>query len=167
MNTLILRTVAPVLTALMLLFSVFVLLRGHNEPGGGFIGGLIAASALAIYGIAFGVSAVRRAIRFHPMAIAGAGLLLAALSGLISIFAGVPFMTGLWIYPEILGVEVPVATVMSFDIGVYLVVVGAITSIALALEQEESEPAEAIGEQPPPVRVKRPRKPAHKPKERG
>lgn len=166
MNTLILRTVAPVLTALMLLFSVFVLLRGHNEPGGGFIGGLIAASALAIYGIAFGVSAVRRAIRFHPMAIAGAGLLLAALSGLISIFAGVPFMTGLWIYPEILGVEVPVATVMSFDIGVYLVVVGAITSIALALEQEESEPAEAIGEQPP-VRVKRPRKPAHKPKERG
>jgi multicomponent Na+:H+ antiporter subunit B len=43
-NTLIFRTVAPFLTALMLLFSVFVLLRGHNEPGGGFIGGLIAAS---------------------------------------------------------------------------------------------------------------------------
>jgi multisubunit Na+/H+ antiporter MnhB subunit len=55
MNTLIFRTIAPVLTALMLLFSVFVLLRGHNEPGGGFIGGLIAASALAIFGIARGV----------------------------------------------------------------------------------------------------------------
>jgi multicomponent Na+:H+ antiporter subunit B len=52
-----------------------VLLRGHNEPGGGFIGGLIGASALSIYGIAYGVAAVRRALRFHPMAIAAFGLL--------------------------------------------------------------------------------------------
>ncbi len=90
MNTLIFRTVAPFLTALMILFSVFVLLRGHNEPGGGFIGGLIAASAFAIYGIAYGVAAVRRAIIVHPMSIAGAGLLLATVSGLISAFAGCP-----------------------------------------------------------------------------
>lgn len=149
MNTLILRTVAPALTALMLLFSIFVLLRGHNEPGGGFIGGLIAASALAIYGIAFGVGAVRRAIRFHPMAIAGAGLLLALLSGLVSILFGVPFMTGLWIYPHIFGVEVPLATVMSFDLGVYLVVLGSIVSIALALEQT-SEPQETEAVRPAP-----------------
>ena len=139
MNTLILRTVAPLITALMLLFSVFVLLRGHNEPGGGFIGGLIAASALAIYGIAFGVTAVRRALRFHPMSIAGFGLLVAVVSGLISIFLGVPFMTGLWIYPSLFGVEVPLATVISFDVGVYLVVVGAITSIALALEERDRD----------------------------
>ncbi|SSC69720.1 unnamed protein product [Ciceribacter sp. T2.26MG-112.2] len=139
MNTLIFRTVAPFLTALMLLFSIFVLLRGHNEPGGGFIGGLIAASAFAIYGIAFGVSAVRRALWFHPMSVAGAGLLLATLSGMLSVVLGVPFMTGLWIYPQIFGVEVPLATVMSFDVGVYLVVVGAITSIALALEERESD----------------------------
>jgi multicomponent Na+:H+ antiporter subunit B len=137
MNTIILRTIAPVITSLMVLFSIFVLLRGHNEPGGGFIGGLIAVSALAIYGIAFGVNAVRRAIRFHPLAIAGAGLLLATVSGLVSMIAGVPFMTGLWIYPSLFGVEVPLATVMSFDIGVYLVVVGAITSIALALEERD------------------------------
>lgn len=139
MNTLIFRTVAPFLTALMILFSVFVLLRGHNEPGGGFIGGLIAASAFAIYGIAYGVAAVRRAIRFHPMAIAGFGLLLSTISGLISVLLGVPFMTGLWIYPHLFGVEVPLSSVMSFDIGVYLVVVGAITSIALALEEKESD----------------------------
>ncbi|MGX5665561.1 Na+/H+ antiporter subunit B [Rhizobium daejeonense] len=135
MNTVIFRVFAPFITALMLMFSVFVLLRGHNEPGGGFIGGLIAASAFAIYGIAFGVQAVRRSLRFHPLSIAGAGLLLSTLSGLISAAFGVPFMTGLWIYPEVLGVEVPLATVMSFDVGVYLVVVGAITSIALALEE--------------------------------
>ncbi len=82
MNTLIFRTIAPFLVALMLLFSVFVLLRGHNEPGGGFIGGLIAASALAIYGIAAGVPAVRRAILFHPLSIAGAGLMMSAVAGL-------------------------------------------------------------------------------------
>jgi len=139
MNTIILRTVAPPITALMLVFSVFVLLRGHNEPGGGFIGGLIAASALAIYGIAHGVAAVRRAIRFHPMAIAGFGLFIATLSGFISLFAGVPFMTGLWIYPSLFGVEVPLATVVSFDIGVYFVVVGAIAGIALALEEREHD----------------------------
>jgi multicomponent Na+:H+ antiporter subunit B len=135
LNTLILRTVAPVVTSLMVLFSIFVLLRGHNEPGGG----LIAVSALAIYGIAYGVAAVRRAIVYHPLSIAGAGLLLAMLSGLVSIAAGVPFMTGLWVYPSLLGVEVPLSTVMSFDIGVYLVVVGAITSIALALEERDSD----------------------------
>ncbi|NML76853.1 Na+/H+ antiporter subunit B [Rhizobium sp. S-51] len=137
MNTVIFRTFAPFITALMLLFSIFVLLRGHNEPGGGFIGGLIAASGFAIFGIAFGVQAVRRALWFHPMSIAGAGLLLATLSGLLSAVFGVPFMTGLWVYPHIFGVEVPLATVMSFDVGVYLVVVGAITSIALALEERD------------------------------
>lgn len=137
MNTLIFRTAAPFLTALMLLFSVFVLLRGHNEPGGGFIGGLIAASAFAIYGIACGVTAVRRAIIFHPLAIAGFGLLASTLAGIVSVFAGVPFMTGLWVYPHLFGVEVALSTVMLFDIGVYFVVVGAFTSIALALEERE------------------------------
>ncbi|ODN68872.1 Na(+)/H(+) antiporter subunit B [Methylobrevis pamukkalensis] len=72
MNTVIFRTVAPYLTSLMLLFSVYVLLRGHNDPGGGFIGGLIAASAFAIYGLSSGVDVVRRSLYFHPMTIAGA-----------------------------------------------------------------------------------------------
>jgi multicomponent Na+:H+ antiporter subunit B len=137
MNTLIFRTVAPFLTALMLMFSLFVLLRGHNEPGGGFTGGLIAASALAIYGIALGVAAVRHAIVFHPLAIAGCGLLLATLAGLLSMPFAVPFMTGLWAYPALLGVTMPLSSVLAFDAGVYLVVVGAITAIALALEEGE------------------------------
>jgi len=135
MRTIIFRTIAPYLAALTALYSIFVLLRGHNEPGGGFIGGLIAASGLAIYGVARGVSPVRRALRFHPMAIAGFGLLLGALAGVISVFASVPYMTGLWIFPVILGVELKLSTTLIFDIGVYLVVVGTITSIALALEE--------------------------------
>ena len=137
MQTLIFRTAAPYLTSLMLLFSVFVLLRGHNEPGGGFIGGLIAASAFAILGIAHGVPAVRRAMYFHPMAVSGSGLLLAGLAGLLSYVFRVPFLTGLWTSISFLGVTVDLSTVMFFDIGVYLVVVGSITSTALALEERE------------------------------
>ncbi|MEN3792867.1 Na+/H+ antiporter subunit B [Fulvimarina sp. MAC3] len=139
MRTIILRFTAPYLTALMALFSIFVLLRGHNEPGGGFIGGLIAASAFAIYGIASGVAPVRRAMVFHPVAIAGAGLMLAVLSGLPSVFTGHEFLTGVWAFPTFLGTEIALSSVLFFDIGVYLVVVGTISSIALALEERESD----------------------------
>lgn len=135
MKSLIFRTITPLIVSVMVLFSIFVLLRGHNEPGGGFIGGLIAVAALSIYGIAFGVETVRRAIVFHPLSIAGAGLLLATLAGLLSMLFHVPFMTGLWVYPVVLGEEIPLSSVMAFDIGVYLVVVGAVTSIALSLEE--------------------------------
>ena len=139
MRTVIFRSIAPYLTSLMVLFSIFVLLRGHNEPGGGFIGGLIAASALAIYGIACGVAPVRRAIYFHPMAIAAFGLFMSAMAGVLSMFVGVPYMSGLWIYPHFFGVEVPLSSVLVFDVGVYLVVVGAIGSIALALEERDRD----------------------------
>ena len=137
MSTIIFRTIAPYLAGLMVLFSVFVLLRGHNDPGGGFIGGLIAASALAIYGISNGVQTVRRAIIFHPMAISGAGLALAAVSGLPSVLVGVPYLTGLWSDFDFFGLGIYVSTPLFFDIGVYLVVVGSITSIALGLEERE------------------------------
>ncbi|MCR9139018.1 MAG: Na+/H+ antiporter subunit B [Alphaproteobacteria bacterium] len=139
MRTLIFSTVAPYLTSLMVVFSIFVLLRGHNEPGGGFIGGLIAASAFAIYGIACGVSPVRRALYFHPMGLAGFGLLVGTLAGVLSVFFGVPFMTGLWAYVPLFGDTVALSTVLMFDIGVYFVVVGSITSIALALEERPSD----------------------------
>ena len=135
MNTVIFRALAPYIPTLMMVFSVFVLLRGHNEPGGGFIGGLIAASALAIYGIANGVPAVRRAIWAHPLHIAGAGLFLSGISGLPSIFANVPYLTGLWTFPTILGVDMYISTILFFDIGVYLVVLGTIGGIALTLEE--------------------------------
>lgn len=137
MNSLILRTLAPLLVSLMVVFSVFVLLRGHNEAGGGFIGGLIAASAFAIYGIANGVQAVRRALPFQPMAIAAFGLLLAAGSGLIGWFYRAAFLQGIWWRVDFPGgVNLHLSTPLIFDIGVYLVVVGAIVSIVLTLEEE-------------------------------
>ncbi|HYI68762.1 MAG TPA: MnhB domain-containing protein [Skermanella sp.] len=71
MDSLILRTATRLLLSLMLLFSFFILLRGHNEPGGGFIGGLIAASAFALHSIAFGPRALRDLLVFDPRSIAG------------------------------------------------------------------------------------------------
>ncbi|MBO6782458.1 MAG: Na+/H+ antiporter subunit B [Alphaproteobacteria bacterium] len=137
MNSLILRTATPLLSGLMLLFSIYVLLRGHNEPGGGFIGGLIGASAFAIYAIAEGLAAARRAIVVPPITIAGTGLLLAALSGVASILFGDAFLTGQWWFPSFAPDMKYASTVVLFDVGVYLVVVGAIAGIAFALEERE------------------------------
>ena len=132
--------IAPYLSALMMIFSVFVLLRGHNEPGGGFIGGLIAASAFAIYGIACGVAPARRALRFPSRWRSPAPALL------MSVLAGLALDLLRRAVPDrALGAADPSAssfelsTLLFFDIGVYLVVLGAITSIALALEERDDD----------------------------
>ena len=70
--------------------------------------------------------AVFKLISFLLMVV---GLAMAAIAGLLSVFSAVPFMTGLWVYPSVLGVEIPLSSVMLFDTGVYLVVVGSITSM--------------------------------------
>jgi multicomponent Na+:H+ antiporter subunit B len=139
MSTLIFRTIAPLIAVVMLVFSVFVTLRGHNEPGGGFIGGLIAASAIAIYGIAIGPDAARRALKADPLAYAGFGVALAGLSGVLSIAYELPYLTGLWTTLHLGEVEVALSTPMIFDIGVYFVVLGSVAAIALGLEDGEGE----------------------------
>lgn len=128
MNTVIFRTMAPVLGIVMIGFSLIVLLRGHNAPGGGFIAALIAASAVIVYGMARGIGEVRRLLRINPMVISGLGVLVGIASGLASLFAGAPFLTGLWLPADLFG------TPGLFDVGVYLTVFGAIASIALGLE---------------------------------
>lgn len=128
MSTLIFRTMSPVICTLFAAFSIIILLRGHNDPGGGFIGGLIAASGAAIYGMSHGVGAVRRLLRFNPITFAGLGVALAAMSGVLSAAFGVPFLTALWLPGYVFGVP------GAFDIGVYLVVFGTLTAVALALE---------------------------------
>lgn len=137
MNSLILRTATPFLVGLTVLFSIYVLLRGHNEPGGGFIGGLIGASAFATYTIAEGAEATKRALIAHPVAIAGFGLFIAGLSGVASIIFGDAFLTGQWWFPAFNPELKYLSTVVLFDIGVYLVVVGAIVSIIIGLEENK------------------------------
>ena len=67
------------------------------------------------------------------------GLFMSGMAGVLSVFASVPYMSGLWIYPHLFGVEIPLSSVLVFDVGVYLVVVGAISSIALALEERDRD----------------------------
>lgn len=139
MNTVIFRTLAPSIVAVMLVFSVYICLRGHNEPGGGFIGGLIAASAISILGMAMGAGEARRALRVDPLAIAGFGVFMAALSGVLSLFTASPFMTSIWFYVELGETTVPLSTPLVFDLGVYLVVFGTISAVALALQHDDGE----------------------------
>lgn len=138
MNSIILRTFTPLLVSLMVVFSIFVLFRGHNEPGGGFIGGLIAASAFCVLGIASGPESVRRALRFPPLAIAGLGLFFGTISGVVAVLFEEPFLTGKWYFPETdLDVKIPIATPVLFDIGVWLVVVGSVVAIVTVLAEWE------------------------------
>ncbi len=96
MISIILRTATKFLITLLLLFSVFLLLRGHNEPGGGFIGGLVAASAYVLHAMAYNVASTLSALRVAPRTLIGVGLVTAAISGLLPLLFGRPFLTGLW-----------------------------------------------------------------------
>jgi multicomponent Na+:H+ antiporter subunit A len=125
------RTAARLLMPLLLLFAVFLLLRGHNEPGGGFVGGLVAAAAFALYAIAFGVEQARRALLVKPMTLLGVGLLIALASGIPAVLMGQPFLTAQWS----LGV-VAAGTPMVFDIGVFLVVSGVALMMIFSLGEE-------------------------------
>ena len=122
------RRQAPVL----LLVSVLVLFRGHNHPGGGFIGGLLAAGGLGFYSLALGPQATREYMRIDPIRLIGIGCLLALSAGLIGWLGGVPFLTGMWTGLPLIG---KVGTPLLFDIGVYLTVIGATVSMLHAFEE--------------------------------
>lgn len=137
MNSLILRVATRFMLPLLLLYSVFLLLRGHNEPGGGFSGGLVAASAFVLYGFAFGVPEAKWALRVDPRGLIGAGLLAALGSGCLSLLYGQPLMTGLWGEWDVPAIgTLHVGTPLLFDTGVYLVVVGVTLSIIFPLAEE-------------------------------
>jgi multicomponent Na+:H+ antiporter subunit B len=134
MDSLILRSAARLLLPLLLLFSIFLLLRGHNEPGGGFSGGLVAAAAFALLTIATDVPTTRRTLRMSPRIFIGAGLLVAVASGAIGLIGGGAFLTGLWAeLPLPGGATLAVGTPLLFDVGVYLVVIGVVLTIVLSL----------------------------------
>jgi len=138
MNSLILQTTAKLFLPIFLLFSVVLLFRGHNSPGGGFVGGLMAAAAVSLYALAFDPGAARRLLRVEPLALIGVGLLVAAASGVPGAVAGRPYMTGMWGTLAFLGADdIHVGTPLLFDAGVYLVVVGVVSAVVLTLAEEK------------------------------
>jgi multicomponent Na+:H+ antiporter subunit B len=137
MNSLILRTAARFLLTLLLVFSIFLLLRGHNAPGGGFVGGLVAAGAFALYGFASNAAEARKALRVDTRTLIGVGLLIAFISGALALFEGKPYLTGLWWEIDLFGVtRFDLSTPLLFDIGVYLVVLGVALMMLFTLAEE-------------------------------
>jgi multicomponent Na+:H+ antiporter subunit B len=137
-QSLILRTAGHFLLPLLLLFSLFLLFRGHNEPGGGFIAGLVAAAAIVLYLFSMDIACARRVLRVDPRSLLGGGMSLAVLSGVPGVFRGQPFFTAQWWEVSLAGVgKVKLSTVLLFDIGVYLVVIGAVLTIMLTLAEAE------------------------------
>jgi multicomponent Na+:H+ antiporter subunit B len=135
--SLILRTATLFLLPLLLLFSLFLLLRGHHLPGGGFVGGLVAAASFVLYSLAYDLPTMRRTLRIEPRNFIGAGLLVAAASGLPALWMGQSFMTGVWGYVELFSVlRLELGTPLIFDVGIYLVVFGVTLTVILTLEEE-------------------------------
>jgi multicomponent Na+:H+ antiporter subunit B len=125
------RYILPV----VLLFSAFLLIRGHNEPGGGFVGGLAASVGFVLFAVSFGVKRAREVLPVDPRVLIGVGLLVAILSGLLPFVLGMPFLTGMW-YPYEIPAIHKIGTPLLFDVGVYLVVIGVVLTIVFSLAEE-------------------------------
>lgn len=137
MTSYLLRTTATFLLPLLLLFSLFLYLRGHNEVGGGFVGGLVAAAAWSLYAIAYDAARARRVLRIDPRLLIGLGLLAALTSGVVGLLAGEPFLTGEWLEFDLVGLgHLEIGTPVIFDLGVYLTVLGVTLTIVFALDEE-------------------------------
>lgn len=136
MQSLILKTATRLLVGLILVFSIYLLLRGHNAPGGGFVAALVAGTGFALITISEGPAIVRKAIRFDPIRIAACGLALSILCGIAGLVSGQPFLTGLWWIEKTKNPQpLAVGTPLFFDVGVFLAVLGTILILILNLEE--------------------------------
>ena len=135
MTSTILQTATRLLMPLLLLFAVFLLLRGHNQPGGGFVAGLVVAASFVLYAIAFGVDAGRRALPVKPATLLGVGPLVALASGLPALVTGRPFMTALWTEVSLGESTLALGTPLVFDVGVFLAVIGVVLTIVFTLAE--------------------------------
>jgi multicomponent Na+:H+ antiporter subunit B len=130
----ILKTAADYLLPVLLLFSVFILLRGHYLPGGGFVGGLMASIAFVLHAFAHGMDDTLKFMKYHPAIFIPIGLLISLLSCTAPLLVDKPVMTGLW-FDTPLPVIGLIGSALFFDIGVYLVVVGATLTILFTISE--------------------------------
>lgn len=137
LRSVILQTAVRWISPLLLLFSLFLLLRGHNEPGGGFADGLVAATGFALIKFGSSLQTAGQLLRIPPLILATSGVGLSLVSGALAWFNGNPFLTGLWVDVPLLPNEaVKIGSPVLFDIGVYLIVVGATLTMLFAPAEE-------------------------------
>jgi monovalent cation:proton antiporter len=137
MSSLILTTAARLVFFVILLFSLYLLLRGHNSPGGGFIAGVMTALGILLQAIAADLQYVRTVLRIEPRLLTVLGLLTSLTTGVVALLLGYPFLTSTFghMHLPLLG-DIEIATAMFFDIGVYLVVVGGTLLMMMTLAEE-------------------------------
>ena len=133
--SLILRVATRVLVPLLLLFSLFMLLRGHDLPGGGFVGGLMAAAAFVLSVLTAGVHESRKVLRVGTHTLLGAGLACAYGAGVLALVMGEPFLASLWVdlHLPVIG-DVHLGSTLLLDIGVMLVVIGTVLLMVFSVE---------------------------------
>jgi len=133
-----LQSATKILVFMILAFSVYVLFAGHHNPGGGFIGGLITASALVLLYIAFDLQSVRDVIPVDFKQLAATGVIVAVLTGTASFVFDVPFLTQSFTYVNLplLG-KTELATAVIFDLGVYMAVIGTTMTIITSISEDE------------------------------
>jgi multicomponent Na+:H+ antiporter subunit B len=137
MNSIILQISTKFLQTCFLMCSVYLLSVGHNQPGGGFVGGLIASAAFTLEAIAFDVKSARQLLRIEPHIFSGFGLLIALGSTLFPLILGEAFFADLWFngHLPIIG-DIHIGTAFFFDLGVFCVVLGTSIMIFLQLAEE-------------------------------
>jgi multicomponent Na+:H+ antiporter subunit B len=138
MNSTILQIAQRYVRFLLLLFAVVALLRGHNHPGGGFIGGLLAGLSIVMKGFAFDIDRVREEMRITPTGFLSIGLMLIVASFLPSLIGREPFMQGYW-FTSVLPLigELKLGTPLLFDTGVFFSVIGVTVLFSFSLKKKD------------------------------
>jgi len=135
MRTTILQVTTRILIPIFFMYSLYLLFRGHDSPGGGFIAALVVSIGLVFHMIAFGVSSTQRIYRIDTMKLIAIGLLLSFIAAILPMLMGKGFFQAIWTNVRIIGLGT-ISSVMLFDIGVYLTVIGAILKIVFAIFKE-------------------------------
>ncbi len=134
MGSVILRKAARYLFPVIMLFSIYLLLRGHNEPGGGFVGGLAAASGFILNQLAFDLQSTKKLMNVESLTLIGVGLLTAMVSSVLTMLDGQPYFSSHWATIHITPAwHLEIGTPLVFDVGVYLVVLGVTLAILLSI----------------------------------
>jgi multicomponent Na+:H+ antiporter subunit B len=145
-DSLIVQTVMRVLLPLILVLSLFLLLRGQHAPGSGIASGLLASTAVLLHIVVAGSTEAQRMLPISPLTLAALGLLAIVLWGGVNMIAGLPFLTSFWMGELFPGLG-EIGTPTFVNIGVYLVVAGLVSQGALLLAELAAE-----REQPAPER---------------